>query len=487
MRWLPVRRLQSVWGLDYAELFGTAVLVRGILDCPLAFANRTFPSGSGVGVSMWNSRLLSTAIVGILVLAARPVRGERPNIVLIMADDIGYECFGCYGSRQYQTPQIDRLAARGMRFTHCYSQPLCTPSRVKLMTGLSNARNYSSFSILNGDQRTIGHLFRTAGYDTLIAGKWQLLGAEHYPPLIRLKGSWPASAGFDRMCLWQVDRLGSRFWKPLMYIDGKNRQFSSDARYGPDVATEYIERFLDEPRTRPFLIYYPMILVHSPFVPTPDSGSRNSKNKQRNFEDMVAYMDKLVGRIVDKLRQRGVERNTLVLFCGDNGTHRTIKSRLNNVEIAGGKGQTTDAGTRVPLVAYWPGTVPQGRVCEDLVDFSDFLPTCLAAAGQSVPPGLDGRSFWPQLRGEPGKPREWIYCFSCPRPERMQPKRFVRDKRWKLYGDGRFFDIANDPLEQRMLNDKQLDAGTRAKRQALQRALASMPAEGQSLLKFVPQ
>jgi len=182
-----------------------------------------------------------------------------------------------------------------------------------------------------------------------------------------------------------------------------------------------------------------------------------------------------------------VERNTLVLFCGDNGTHRTIKSRLNNVEIAGGKGQTTDAGTRVPLVAYWPGTVPQGRVCEDLVDFSDFLPTCLAAAGLAVPPGLDGRSFWPQLRGEPGKPREWIYCFSCPRPERMQPKRFVRDKRWKLYGDGRFFDIANDPLEQRMLNDKQLDAGTRAKRQALQRALASMPAEGQSLLKFVPQ
>jgi len=355
------------------------------------------------------------------------------------------------------------------------------------MTGMSNARNYSSFSILNSDQRTIGQLFRDAGYDTLIAGKWQLLGAEHYPQRVRGKGSWPRAAGFDRVCLWQVDRLGSRFWKPLLYIDGENRQFQSNARYGPDVATEYIERFLDERRTRPFFIYYPMILVNSPFVPTPDSDSRDSKHKQSNFEDMVAYMDKLVGRIVDKLGQRGADKNTLVLFCGDNGTHPKITSRLGDVEIAGGKGQTTDAGTRVPLIACWPGTVPPGQVCDDLVDFSDFLPTCLDAAGQPLPQGLDGRTFWPQLRGEPGEPREWIYCFSCPRPERMQPKRFVRDKRWKLYGDGRFFDIAADPREQRTLNDDDLNAAARAVRNKLQNVLASRPAKGQSLLKFVPQ
>jgi len=427
------------------------------------------------------------AAVGLLLLSGLPACGERPNIVLIMADDIGYECFGCYGSRQYRTPRIDRLAQRGMRFTHCYSQPLCTPSRVKLMTGMSNARNYSSFSILNSDQRTIGQLFRDAGYDTLIAGKWQLLGAEHYPQRVRGKGSWPRAAGFDHVCLWQVDRLGSRFWKPLLYIDGENRQFQSNARYGPDVATEYIERFLDERRTRPFFIYYPMILVHSPFVPTPDSDSRDSKHKQSNFEDMVAYMDKLVGRIVDKLGQRGADKNTLVLFCGDNGTHPKITSRLGDVEIAGGKGQTTDAGTRVPLIACWPGTVPPGQVCDDLVDFSDFLPTCLDAAGQPLPQGLDGRTFWPQLRGEPGEPREWVYCFSCPRPERMQPKRFVRDKRWKLYGDGRFFDIAADPREQRTLNDDDLNAAARAVRNKLQNVLASRPAKGQSLLKFVPQ
>ena len=103
----------------------------------------------------------------------------RTNVILIMADDVGYECFGCYGSSQYRTPHIDRMAKRGIRFTHCYSQPLCTPSRVKLMTGLSNVRNYAAFSVLRRDQKTIGEYFREGGYRTAVAGKWQLLGAEH--------------------------------------------------------------------------------------------------------------------------------------------------------------------------------------------------------------------------------------------------------------------------------------------------------------------
>ncbi len=117
-----------------------------------------------------------TALAAILVLvtAAIGLAADKPNIILIMADDVGYECFGCYGSRQYQTPNIDRLARHGMRFRHCYSQPLCTPSRVKIMTGRYNARNYSAFSVLNRDQHTIGQYLRNAGYRTAVAGKWQL-------------------------------------------------------------------------------------------------------------------------------------------------------------------------------------------------------------------------------------------------------------------------------------------------------------------------
>lgn len=410
----------------------------------------------------------------------------RPNIILIMADDIGYECFGCYGSKQYHTPNIDRMAERGMRFTHCYSQPLCTPSRVKIMTGLSNVRNYSAFSVLNSDQRSIGQYFHDAGYETLIAGKWQLLGAEQYSEQFRFKGSWPEQAGFDRMCLWQVDKLGSRYWQPLLYIDGENRLFDSEARYGPDVVNDYVLDFLGEKHDRPFFVYYPMILVHNPFEVTPDSKSKKSKDKQRNFEDMVAYMDKMVGKVVAETDKLGIADNTLIFFTGDNGTNTKIKSRLNGIEIVGGKGKTTDAGTLVPLVALWKDATPSGHVCDDLVDFSDFLPTCLEAADLAVPCGLDGQSFLPQLRGEPGTPRQWVHCYYCPRPERTEPKQFVRDKRWKLYGDGTFFDAANDVLEKHPLSDSDLSEEARDAKRKLQKALATMPSEGENLLKFVP-
>ncbi|MFT5322374.1 MAG: arylsulfatase A [Planctomycetaceae bacterium] len=435
------------------------------------------------------SSIVRLLLVAAVLSATQPARVEaaakKTNVILIMADDVGYECFGCYGSKQYSTPNIDRMAKNGMLFTHCYSQPLCTPSRVKIMTGISNVRNYSAFSVLNSDQKTIGHYFKEAGYKTLVAGKWQLLGAEHYKEQFRLKGAWPDQTGFDQHCLWQVDKLGSRFWQPLLNIDGENRPFGKKTAYGPDVVNEYVLDFMEREKSEPFLIYYPMILVHNPFDPTPDSESLKSKNKQRNFEDMVAYMDKLIGKVIVKTEELGIAENTLIIFCGDNGTNVAINSTLNGVQIKGGKGKTTDAGTRVPMVALQPGTISKGRVYEELVDFSDFLPTCLDACGLEIPTGLDGRSFAPQLRGEPGQPREWMHCFYCPRPERSKPQQFVRDKRWKLYRDGTFFDVANDVKEKNDLSGSETSdaAAARAK---LQTALDSFPAKGQQLLNFVP-
>jgi arylsulfatase A len=435
------------------------------------------------------SSIVRLLLVAAVLSATQPARVEAAakmtNVILIMADDVGYECFGCYGSKQYSTPNIDRMAKNGMLFTHCYSQPLCTPSRVKIMTGISNVRNYSAFSVLNSDQKTIGHYFKEAGYKTLVAGKWQLLGAEHYKEQFRLKGAWPDQTGFDQHCLWQVDKLGSRFWQPLLNIDGENRPFGKKTAYGPDVVNEYVLDFMEREKSEPFLIYYPMILVHNPFDPTPDSESLKSKNKQRNFEDMVAYMDKLIGKVIVKTQELGIAENTLIIFCGDNGTNVAINSTLNGVQIKGGKGKTTDAGTRVPMVALQPGTISKGRVYEELVDFSDFLPTCLDACGLEVPTGIDGRSFAPQLRGEPGQPREWVHCFYCPRPERSKPQQFVRDKRWKLYRNGTFFDVANDVKEKNDLSGSETPdaAAARAK---LQTALDSFPAKGQQLLNFVP-
>ncbi|MEZ6049499.1 MAG: sulfatase-like hydrolase/transferase [Planctomycetaceae bacterium] len=333
-------------------------------------------------------------------LLSIPAQAARPNIILIMADDIGYECYGCYGSKQYKTPNIDRMAASGMRFEHCYSQPLCTPSRVKIMTGLSNARNYSAFSILNRDQRTFGHIMKEAGYRTFVGGKWQLYGAEHYfyPNMHHGKGTLPADAGFDQYCLWQIDKQGERYWNPLLNINGETRQFQSD-EYGPDIVTDHIVDFMKQESDQPFFVYYPMILVHSPFPTTPDSENRDRKNNQKNFEDMVQYMDKMIGRIVKQTEDLGIADNTLILVTGDNGTGRQITSTLNGRTIKGGKGSTTDAGTRVALVAYQPGTVKEGVVNKDLVDFSDFVPTLQEVAGIPADKNLDGVSFASALTG----------------------------------------------------------------------------------------
>lgn len=426
-------------------------------------------------------RLAALALSVVLAATATANEGAagKPNIVLFLADDVGYECFGCHGSEQYRTPEIDRLAREGLRFEHCYSQPLCTPSRVKIMTGLSNVRNYAAFSVLRRDQETFAHLLRDAGYATAVGGKWQLLGAKHYAERFRGKGTRPEQAGFDRHCLWQVAELGERFWGPLLTIDGEEREFAPE-EYGPDVVTEYLLDFMEENRDGPFLVYYPMILGHRPFVPTPGSESRESRDRQRNFEDMVAHMDAIVGRFARKVEELGIAEDTLILFTSDNGTHERITSRLDGRTIRGGKGEPDDSGTRVPLVARWPGTIEPGRVTDQLVDFSDFVPTFQELAGAQVPAGLDGKSFAPRLRGEEGKGREWMFCYSNPRPEKTEPVRFVRDQRWKLYGDGRFFDVRSDPEERDPIEGP---SGVPAHRK-LRRALDSMPAEGQVLLEF---
>ncbi len=416
-------------------------------------------------------------LISYFCLVGSILAADKPNIILIMADDIGYECFGCYGSEQYQTPNIDRLAEQGLRFEHCYSQPLCTPSRVKIMTGLSNVRNYSAFSVLNSDQKTFAHHLQAADYDTFIGGKWQLLGAEHYSKQFQQKGSWPLETGFDNCCLWQVDKLGGRYWNPLLNIDGENKQFSPDD-YGPEIITDHILKFIEKKRDIPFFVYYPMILVHNPFPTTPLSKSRTSKNRQKNFNVMVHYMDHLVGRIVDRVDELGMTKETLILFTGDNGTNKAITSELKGRKIVGGKGKMTDAGTRVSFVAYHPGTVPAGKVSDDLIDFSDFLPTLQEYVGLPVSSGLDGVSFAPQLKGQPGHPRESIFCYYNPRPEKTKPVRFVRNQRWKLYGDGRFFDVTSDPLEKHPL-DVQNDAY-----QKLKTALESTPSKAASLLNF---
>ena len=406
--------------------------------------------------------------------------GKKTNVVLIMSDDTGYEVFGCYGSKQYSTPNIDQLAENGMRFNHCYSQPICCPSRVEIMTGKSNARNYVYWDVLDPNEKTIGHMMQDAGYATCIAGKWQLYGTGTFAPELAGKGTLPENAGFDEHCMWQVDTHTERYWQPEFRVNGEATSFPGKDAFGPEICTDYLCDFIDRNKQKPFFAYYPMMLTHSPFVTTPDSVDRSSTSGQKNFEDMVAYMDKIVGRIVDQLDEADVLENTLILFTGDNGSpggeKGGIVSELNGKMIAGGKGKTTDAGTRVALVANMPGTVPAGKVTDDLVDFSDMMPTMAAMTGASLPKGdvLDGVSFAPQLHGKKGTPRESIYSYTegVPGPE-PDPTIYARNQRWKLYSDGRLFDISNDVLEQ-----KPIMTGRHAVRSKLQATIDSMPSEG---------
>jgi arylsulfatase A len=430
----------------------------------------------GKGLHLLVSSTISWLSVDAAQLEAKE-RETRTNIILIMADDIGYECYGVYGGTSYETPRIDRMAANGIRFMHCYSQPICTPSRVKIMTGLSNVRNYAGFSILKKNQQTFGHILKDAGYRTAVAGKWQLYGAEHYPTKYRAKGALPRQVGFERHCLWQIDKLGSRFWGSSVTIDGKLKVFDKET-YGPDVYCQYLLDRMDEYKEEPFFLYYPMALVHSPFVPTPDSADRNSRNKQKNFGDMLTYMDKLIGRIVDKTVELGIAGKTLILVTGDNGTHTSINSMMGDLNIRGGKGKPTDAGTRVALVGYQPGTIPAGRVSDHLVGFSDFSPTFSELAGTKRPGQTDGASFLAELRGAPMQPRDPVFIYYWPRPEKGKPLRFARGQRWKLYGDGRLIDVPNDVMEQFPVS------GQDEVRERLQKAIDRMPAKGKTLLRF---
>ena len=388
-----------------------------------------------------------------------PVRSKNPNIILVMADDLGFETLGTYKGSSYETPNLDQLALDGMRFDNCYSTPLCTPSRVQLMTGKYNHRNYVGFGLLDSNEKTFAHYMKEGGYKTFIAGKWQLFGNTHQQKLAgNIKGTTPEKAGFDDFCLWQIDQRGFRYKNPT--LSSKDGTMEYEDKFGPDIFVDRIESFMDENKDDPFFIYYPMVLTHDPFVPTPNNEKFESfdpslkVNDTAYFGEMVHYMDKLVGRIRNKVEDLGIQNNTLILFVGDNGTDRDVTSTNDGKIIKGNKGYTTDAGTHVPLIAYWDGKIKKGSVNDNLIDFTDFLPTILETATQiKLDSSLtDGHSFYPQLIGEDSEAREWIFCHYEPHWGNFAPRRYVQDTKWKLYENGEFYDLENDLEEQNPLD-----------------------------------
>ena len=379
---------------------------------------------------------------------------------------MGYECLSSYGSISYQTPNLDSLASQGILFSRCISQPLCTPSRVKIMTGLYNYRNYDYFGNLNTEAYTFGNLMRDAGYSTCISGKWQLNGIYHKDEIL----DWddhtkPNRFGFDEYCLWQLtksNKEGGRYANPLVQQNGKILERDEDS-YGPDIFSDYILRFIERNKDNPFFIYYPMVLVHDPFVPTPDSDIWDNKDLRYKkdtsyFGDMVAYTDKIIGKIMAKLNEFNLTDNTIIIFTGDNGTHPSIHTRTKDGVIQGGKGNTIDAGIHVPLVISWPRMKRKGLTYDELIEFSDFFPTLADIVDKKV--DADGTSFYSLLAGKKQHPRTRAFVHYDPRwGDRVNQYRnqFIMTTDYKLYQDGKFYNISSDIREKHPLDSDSLD------------------------------
>ncbi|MFD2580408.1 sulfatase-like hydrolase/transferase [Novosphingobium colocasiae] len=356
-----------------------------------------------------------------------------PNIILILADDFGVEGVNAYGG-EYYTPNIDRLSREGTRFDNAHAMPLCSPSRVRLMTGQDNHRNYEAFGYLAPGQRTFANVLKDAGYATGIVGKWQLMGNGFDGRV----GITPEAAGFDEYYLWQLralDRHGSRYWGANPRFEQRNQD--QRRRLRPGSRCVVCGGFHPSQQGQTLL---PLLLDGSGSQSIrADAGSRCRPRGDKNrFAAMVTYMDKEVGDVMDALRREGLDKNTVVIFTGDNGTNRAITTMRDGVPVQGGKGTPTINGTHVPLIAWAPGRVPVGKVSAALFDFADFLPTFAEIGGRAVKPGtIDGVSQWSVMQGKAKTARETIFQHYAPAWV-FEPARFAFDAEWKLYGDGRF-------------------------------------------------
>jgi arylsulfatase A-like enzyme len=375
--------------------------------------------------------------------AASTARDRPPNIVLILADDAGVETIGAYGGER-PTPRIDALAAEGVRFENAHATPLCTPSRVRLLTGRYSFRNYRAFGFLDPREPTLAKVLKGAGYRTAVAGKWQLGGN----PLDGVPGATPGGAGFDESIVWAGGRNfiedGCQYWGATLTTNGRRETYPR--QFGPDVVHRWARDFIERSRARPFFLYYSMILPHDPWVATPDR--LDADTPERKFTAMLGYMDTQVGDLLDLLDRLGLAERTIVVFVADNGTHPTIVSRRHGVPVAGGKGTTLATGTHVPLVVRWPSRIAGARVSEQPVDLTDLYATLATAGGdRKAAQASDGFDLVPSLTTDAAPARRAIFMDYAADWWPLRPVRYAFTPRWKLYGDGRLFDVAADPLE----------------------------------------
>jgi len=445
--------------------------------------------------------ILLTAVL-LAPLAALHAVPAKPNIVFILADDLGFAEISANGSDRYQTPHIDSLAKTGIRFSRFYTAPLCGPSRALILTGRYAFRTGAvtqdaCASIVRTGEKAevmIPTVLKKAGYTTAMIGKWgQLLPAGDaaewgFDHMMSFKASgvyWNKAAAATWVKQYGLD--GDKFGEggvranPGPYNIDAKKLTMADHEYMPDLMHKDAMAFIKENKDRPFFLYYSLAQVHSQILPTPDSappapGLDAAARYLQVYRDNITYMDKLVGKLLAELERLKLRNNTVVLFMGDNGTakanadHATIGGR----RLIGQKGGMEEGGGLVPLFISWRGVTPAGRLNENVADASDLLPTFAEIAGAPLPQNrvIDGKSLLPQIKGETKSPRTWAFT-------QIGESYHVREAGWKLNQSGQLFDMKNAPFEEIPVPADSNDAAAVAARARLTAALAELnPAAG---------
>ncbi len=410
---------------------------------------------------MWmfyTTRFALLVLVALLMTNVAEATEKRPNIIYILADDLGYGDLGCYGQQLIKTPNIDSLAKTGMRFTDHYSgAPVCAPARCVLLTGLhtghcpirgNRALKFEGNVPIPKSYTTLGEVMQKAGYATGAFGKW----GQGYPGSV----GDPVLRGFDQFYGYNCQREAHNYYPGHLWKNDKKvvltgNEQGKKQQYSHDLITEQALSFIATPRDKPFFAYVPYTIPHTSFQ-VPELAAYRAKNwsvNQKTQAAMISRMDRDVGRIIKQVQAIGAIENTLIIFSSDNGPHGAGKT-LTHFNAAGPlrgkKGATYEGGIRVPLVVSWPGTIKPGTESDHLSGFQDLFPTFAELAGARVPAKIDGISFVPELLGQSNQAKhEYLYWELGTRQGlRKGNWKAVRNSTKNKLGDVEIYDLTND-------------------------------------------
>jgi len=415
---------------------------------------------------MFFSRFLLIAflLAGLCSACSETAEPDNPpNIILIMADDLGYGDLGCYGSRTMQTPQLDSLAANGLKFTDFHANaPVCTPTRAALLTGRYQQRaGLEGVIYVRGETRQVGmdtsevtvaELLKDAGYQTAIMGKWHLGYKKEYNPV---------QQGFDEFYGYVSGNIDyhSHYDNAGIYDWWHNLDSIKEEGYVTDLITDHAVDFIDKNRDRPFFLYVSHESPHVPLQGRQDTAYRFPDrdfsylgpvdDQERAYREMIEVMDEGIDHIMQKLRALDLEENTLVIFCSDNGG---LEGFADNGALRGFKGKLWEGGIRVPAIAHWTGTIEPGETDATVLSF-DFMPTFLALAKADKPANLalDGKDITPLLFGQNERSERTVFW-------RYRQQKVARKGDWKLIvseNDTTLYNLQNDLAEQNDLKTRQ--------------------------------